>query len=240
MTLPSAAFRRETGLARRWPLVWDGREMSMTALTGQAGYVVRAATGAALDSNGASRTLNRHQPRWEYDSTHGKVGLREGTSGVIVLDPAFPLLPIAFCGLLDFIEHGPTTDAVPFSIGNDGFSDAKFILQFSSGVYRAVHNNGSSAPSSALSVAPTSGQRVRLRFGMAADGSVFIHQSINGGAETTGGASSTAAPAATWGTTTRLYLNGAGTAGNVNAANYLGCVIGLGNQSQADLLEALV
>lgn len=235
MTLPTVAFRRETSRARRWPLVWQARRLTVDALTGQTGVFSRAATRAVTDSAGVSRTVNNHQPAWT--SVGGVTALDMGTSDALYWTT--PLSMVALCGLITFVEAGSLagSDTI-FALTNGSAGTPYLVVQSTGTQYRIVHHNGTSSVSSTMSgTAPTAGQTVSLRWTLLSTGVVQIHQAINGAAETSATASGTLTLGAAWASPSRCYLNtGVGTDGT---SKFVGLVIGLGNQTQADLLEAL-
>lgn len=238
MTMPLLAYRRETERALRHPLVWLGRELTVDALTGQAGTMTRAATATPTDSVGTSRTVVHSQPAWQTNTTHSRTGLLLGTNANLAW--ALPLIPQAMCGMVEFVESGTLTTASAgvFYLGNDGATGARLYIDSTGSQYRLTHDNGSAAVTATMTgTAPTSGQRVRLRWWLYSTGSVQLWQSINGAAETGPSASGTNALATAWaGTTCRLNSVGTANQGNTVA---LGAVVMLGNQTEATLLAAL-
>lgn len=238
MTLPALGFRRTTGKAYRHPLVWLGRELSVDAQTGQAGTLTRTTTAAPTDSYGVARTVNHSQPAWQTNTTHSRTGLLLGASETLAW--SLPLIPQAMCGMIEFIENGTlgtASDAIWY-LGNDGATSAYLNLDSSGTQYRINHYNGTSTVTATMTgTAPTTGQKVRLRWWLYSDGKVDIWQSINDAAETSPTLSGTLSLAAAWGGTT-CRLNSKGT-GNYGAMIGLGCVVMLGNQTEATLLAAL-
>jgi len=238
VTLPLIGFRRETGRAYRHPLVWLGRDLVVDAHTGQAATFTRAATAAPTDSFSTARTVVHSQPAWQTNVTHGRTGLLLGASTRIAWD--VPVLPQAMSGLVEFVENGTlgTASAGIFSLSNDAVSGARLFIDSSGTQYRVTHHNGTSGVTATMTgTAPTSGQRVRLRWALSATGTVQIWQSINGAAETGPAASGTLSLAAAWGGTT-FRLNAVGSS-NHGAMIGLGAVVMLGNQTAATLAAAL-
>lgn len=237
MTLPPLDFRRDVALARRWPLVVQARELSLDALTGQAGTLTRAATKAVTDSSGVSRTVNYHQPAWTAVS--GVAALDLGSSDSLAYD--CDLLPVACCGLVDFFHNSPGANGTVIDITNSTPATPYLRVYWTGTQYRIEHHNGSAAVTATMTgTAPSASQRVRLRWWLYSTGAVQIWQSKDGAAETTPGASGTNALAAAWAATTKYFVNSAGTAaGTYGAMKLAGLVVGLGNQSQAAMLAAL-
>lgn len=244
MTLPSFGFRRGPALARRYPLVWQARDLSLNAQTGQVGTLVRALTAAANDSAGVSRTLNYHQPRWTYENA---VGLRlGGASGGVTeyLTWDLPILPVTMSGLFDFTEFGTAANAGGASLGslgtNSTTSPKAYWTSNASGQYAVTHDpTGSAAVVSTAGVTPTTGQRCRFRWWIYSDGAVQSWMSINGGAETAGSKSAAKTFGAAWAGTPTLWINTIGTTFTYGHTILHGVVVALGNQTQANLLEAL-
>ena len=238
MTMPLLGFRRPSGRALGHPLVWMGRELTIDALTGQVGTLTRAATAAPTDSYAVARTVVHSQPAWQTNTTHSRTGLLLGTNANLAW--ALPVLPQAMSGMVEFIENGTisTANAGVWYLGNDGATGARLYLDSTGTQYRLTHNNGSSSVTATMTgTAPTTGQRVRLRWWLYSDGKVYLRQSINGAAETGPAASGTLALASAWaGTTCRLNSLGTANLGNTVA---LGAVVMLGNQTETVLAAAL-
>lgn len=235
MTIPTSEFRRAIAVAPRASFVWRARDLSLNALTGQVGTLVRPNTGTSLDSYAASLTTVRDRPRWHITSGLGAIKLMS----VEYLSWPMPLIPMAMSGLIDFIEDGSLAAGLEImSIANAAAGNASFRVNSSASFYRVVHNNNVSSVTSTLAAAPTAGQRVRLRWLLLSTGSVQIFQSIDGAAETTAAASGTLALATAWAATTTLFVNGFG-ATNIGTQINLGVVVMPGNQTQATLLQAL-
>ena len=113
-----------------------------------------------------------------------------------------------------FIELGTaqfTDDERIFHIGSVTFSaNPRLFLQESGGNYRLRHINGvGDDRSSTMGVAPEIGDLVELRGVLAANGSVRLHQSINGGREVSASGSSAATLQGAW-AGERFYMNSAG------------------------------
>jgi hypothetical protein len=238
VTLPLLGFRRQTGRALGHPLVWLGRELTLRALTGQAGTLTRTTTAAPTDSHGVARTVVHSQPAWQTDTTHGRTGLLLGSTAHLAWP--LPLIPQAMCGMVEFIELGTisTAGAGLFYIGHDGVTGARLVLDATGSQYRLTHHNGSASVAVTMSgTAPAAGQRVRLRWWLAGDGSVRLWQSLNDGAETGPSPSGALALAGAWGGGT-CRLNSVGTA-NQGTTLALGTVVMLGNQTETTLRAAL-
>lgn len=235
MTIPTSEFRRAIAVAPRASFVWRARDLSLNALTGQVGTLVRAATGTSLDSYAVSLTTVRDRPRWHITSGLGAIKLMS----IEYISWPMPLIPMAMSGLIDFIEDGSLSASLDImSITNVAAGNASLRVNSSGSFYRVVHNNNVSSVTSTLAAAPTAGQRVRLRWLLLSTGSVQIFQSIDGAAETTAAASGILALASTWAATTTLFLNGFGATVLGTQIN-IGVVVMPGNQTQATLLQAL-
>jgi hypothetical protein len=104
---------------------------------------------------------------------------------------------------------GASANDVLVQIGADG-SNPHLIIESSGTVYRADYF-GSASRTSTLGAAPSNGEQVELRLTLSAAGVVQIHQSIEGGAETSASAATANALPAAWGATKiRLNANQAG------------------------------
>ncbi|MGQ0816369.1 MAG: phage head spike fiber domain-containing protein [Gemmatimonadota bacterium] len=97
--------------------------------------------------------------------------------------------------------------AALLQIGAGDTSDPRLLVDGASG-YRVIHAKGGSSVVSSSGASIANGDPVELRVVLFADGSVQIHVSVNGGAESSGTQSAGLALAAAW-AGTRLYLNSA-------------------------------
>lgn len=237
MTLPLLGFRRTTERAVHHPLVWLARELSLDALSGQAGTFTRAATKTSTDSFATSGTVNYAQPAWSGASTLASLDM--GTSDVLKWVSPFGVQ--ACSGMIQFYENGSLAGSKAiFAITNDT-PVAPLLLIFSSGTqYQIQHNNAISTVTSTMSgTAPTSGQLVQLRWRILSTGSVQIFQSINGAAETTATASGTLALGAAWASPTAFYLNSSGSGTIVGTSRFVGACVLQGTIGQTALQQVL-
>jgi hypothetical protein len=244
MTLPSVEYRRGATAAWRHAWIWRAREHSLDARTGQTGTFLRASAKAVADSFGVNRTVNHSQPAWrgvdlDLDSTSESIALALGaTEGV---SWPVPVLPRAMSGLVDFIQNQAITPtSAILALCSGAAANPLLMIESTGAQYRIRHHNGTSAVSSTMTgTAPTSGQRVRLRFSIDATGTVQIWQSVALGAEVAATASGALTLGAAWSGTPTLWLNSAGTT-QYGDSFFLGGVLMLGaNVAQATLLEAL-
>lgn len=227
---------------------WRAHDLTLHAeLTGLTGVLTRAATGTATDSDGTSYTAVHAQPRWDWrdldgDSDRESVGLLMGTSDRLVWsDHGNPLalVPKAMAFALEFVETGGVSVASSalLYLGNDGVTGARLFVDAASGVYRLRHHNGSTEVVVALATAPTTGQQVRLRGQLYADGSVQLWQQINGGVETATARSAANTRAASWGAgNAYLRLNSLGS-GAATTAWYESLKLAAGLPDLATLLR---
>lgn len=232
---------RET---RPYLWAWQPRRLTLDALTGQKGTIVRAASASApWDSWGASLSVVRDRPCWTFPGAGPVLGLQTTTNTLLHwgdwnLPPGVPL-----SGLLDFNERGPTNDGGLFYLGPDSATGTPRLVVFyhSANRYQISLTDGTSTVSSAIGITPTLGQRIRLRWQVRLDGGQLyarLWQSTNGGAEVAANESLGLAAFATFGTSPKLRLNSIG-ASNGSTVAYHGGVVARGNLSQAQLLEAL-
>jgi hypothetical protein len=194
---------------------WQGRFGELDALTGQAGTLVRAATGTALDANGVTYTAGHSMPRWESRSS--QLGLRMAAD-----DLTWPCnwVPETATLLIDFNEQGTrtTSGAGLLYVGNDAQSGGRLIVDADSNQYRATIHTGTTSQSVSLATStPTTGQQARLAVQLEDDGTnqrVRLTLAIVGvSGETTTAWSSTVARTATWGATAKVRANRVGSAG---------------------------
>lgn len=195
---------------------WDAALASLESDQGVAGVFARAAALASVsDSTGATYTAPHSMPAWEArdldgDTVREACGLRMGADDRL----HWPVAPVpqAMSGLLEIVETGAVTGtagATLFAICNDAVSGARLWIDTSGsagGDYGLNYTDGTTTRTARLAVAPTSGQRVRLRWTLSSTGVITLWQSINGGAETTATAAALTLPAA-WGTGALIRLN---------------------------------
>jgi hypothetical protein len=231
LDLPGSPARRDRTPRRVSDCLasWHGASGTLDSDQGVAGVFARATTLASVsDGAGSTYTAPHSLPAWEMrdldgDSVREAMGLRMATSDFLTWGVA--PLPQVHSGLLEFVEVGGvtgTSGATLWAICNDAVSGVRMWIDTSGsagGDYGLNWNNGSTTRTARLTVAPTSGQRVRLRWTWAADGAIAIWQSINGGAETTATAAALALPSA-WGTGAVMRLNSRGDTENPCQAFY--------------------
>ena len=222
---------------------WQARTLTTTALTGQDGALVRAASGTAVDSAGATYTAVHSMPRWE-SRTFGdgaRVGLRLGAD-----DLAWPvsLSPRTATVVLELSEAGTRTTAGAglFYLGNDAITGARWLIDSTGTNYRAtVHNGTTSASVTLASALPTTGQATRLTMQVTDDGTNWqvrlVSDVVRGAGEEDTGWSSTIARAATFGATTQLRLNRLGSAGTQGSTWVAQCALVAGLRDAVDVLE---
>lgn len=236
--MPGLGFRRTGTRAGRHPFLWVGREsLSIDALSGQTGTLTAGSTSTITDTSGGTVTSNYRQPPYSYLAGQTVTGLLLGSGKYLAW--TVNILPQTMCWMVDFVENGgvAVASAGVLYLGNSGATGARIYIDSTGTYYRATYTDGSTTRTSTLAAAPTSGQRVRLRVQLSATGTIRIHQSINGAAETSASESAATTLPAAW-TGTTLYLNAVGTA-NTGANIYLGAVIMAGTQTATVLQAAL-
>ena len=142
--------------------------------------------------------------------------------------------------MIDFYENGSLAAAKHIcSIGNNvPTATLPLLVIFSSSTeYQVQHNQGVTVTCSLTGTAPTSGQRVQLRWWLYSDGSVQLWQSINLAAETTAARTAANALAAAWSATAKYNFNSYN--GATGAIRLIGAVVMAGNQTQAVLKAAM-
>jgi hypothetical protein len=225
----------------RHAFVWQGRGLTLSSQRGQAGALVRAAAGAALDTNGVSLNIPPNVARWERGTISGaeRVGLMLDTD-LLSWDTLFAARGLG--GMIEFIEAGTIGIAGAGLVycGNDAKSGARWYIDVTGGQYRFTHHNGTSPVTATMTgTAPTNGQQVRLRWKIeVGTGEAQLWQSINGATETTPGLSAGGLSFVAWGTTQRLRINSVGTT-NLGSVLALGLAVAIGTPTQAQLLAAL-
>lgn len=211
---------------------WRGDDFSLVDLAGfttgtyntpgTQGTFSRTGTAGPKDVNGNSRTVRDVQPAWEMvdwdgDAVRETPALLMGSGDKLFHSFASP--PKAMTLYIEFVENGAVAiaSAAICYVGNAGNTGARFWIDSTGTYYRVRHDNGSTAVTATLAAAPTSGQRVALRALLNSNGSVQLHQSINGAAESSTSASGSNTLASDW-SYPRIYL---GTTGDTNPGNTL-------------------
>jgi len=240
----SSVSQRPLSLRSRTLFHFNAAYRSLDSLAGQIGSLARSTSATATDSFGNTYTAVGVQPRWESrdtnsDSIRDALGLFMDTADKLSWPCNLGVYGMA--GRIEFIQT--TTMAAAgsalFYLGNDAVSGARLFIASSGTGYQIAHHNGTSqVTSTALSSAPSAGNLVVLRWQFSATGAVQLWQSINGGAETTQGATGTLTPAAAWGTTTKIRLNSLGS-GTAMQAWYRSAKVVYGTPTSAFLASIL-
>ena len=209
MTLPALSFRRHTGPAARYPLLWLARRLALNAESGQTGTYVNTSTDAATDHFGNNYTSVHSQPPWHYPSaaTMPSVALKLKASASTVLSWPVPLIPQAMCGMIDFIENANVTVAngAIWDLSSGAGTGARIFIASTGSFYRLSYSDGTTTRTSTLAASPANNNRVRLRWSLSSTGVAQLWQSVEGAAESTSGAASAhPLPATRSGTTIRL------------------------------------
>ena len=224
---------------------WQARDLALTAITGQIGTLVRAATGTAVDSNGITYTAAHTMPRWEARTWGGgsRLGLRMAAD-----DLAWPVnfTPRTTTIGLERAEAGTrtTSGAGLWYLGNDGVTGARWLIDSNGTDYRATIHNGTTSVSATLATAmPTTGQAARLTMQVEDDGTNWRVRLFGDVVASTGASetawSSTIARAATFGSTTRVRVNRIGSAGTQGSTWIAQCAVVAGLRATTDVLEDL-
>lgn len=222
--MPARAVRRATAptLTPISRFRWQGRRGSLDALTGQAGTLVRAATGTAVDINGTTYTAGHSMARWENrdfanSGSRYELGVRLSTDDLFW---AANWRPETATFLVEFSEAGTrtTANAGLLYLGNDAQTGARLLIDSTGTNFRATVHNGTTSQTSTLSTAtPLTNQGTRLALQLEDDGTnwrvrlvlrVFATGSQEFSAWTT-----PIARAATWGTDAKVRVNRIGSAG---------------------------
>lgn len=216
MRAPAAAvLTRPTGapsVVSRARFRWLARYASLDAITGQAGTLVRAATGTAVDANGTTYTAGHSMPRWE--TRDSVLGLRLAADD-LTWDCNW--VPETATILIRMSEAGTRTSGGGLLyIGNDGQTGGRLIVDASSNQYRATIHNGTTSQSVSLTGStPTTGNAADLLVNLLDTG---VNQSVRiarwlSGVETVTSYSSTVTRTATWGSGAKVRANRIGSAG---------------------------
>lgn len=214
---------------------WAALDMSLNARTPQVPTFERDAAATVSDFAGTSYDVVKHQPAWHFVSELPTLLLADDD----LLSWLYARRPGAMSGMKEFIHRsGQNTDGGVFSIANEDATGPRLYIAWDGSAYTLVHDNDDDPPvDSTLLAAPANGDSVRLRWELFADGSVRLHQSINGAAETSAVQSDPADLADEWGDVTRLWLNSIG-ASNPGEAAFRRIVIVPGSGRTLDQLEA--
>jgi hypothetical protein len=203
--LPAAPARRDRTPRRVSDCLWSwhGAGATLASDQGVAGVFARAATLASVsDRAGATYTAAHSLPAWEMrdldgDSVREACGLRQGTSDFLTWSVA--PAPQAMTGMVEFVELGSRLQSgqTLFAINKASAPfGASLWLNSSGSYYRINWTDGTTTRTATLTTGqPTTGDLVRLRWTLAADGALTLWQSINRAPETTATAAALALPA---------------------------------------------
>lgn len=213
MPTPQARRSGALTLLSRSRFRWQARRGTLTALTGQVGTLVRAATATAVDANGVTYTAGYGAPRWE--TRHDALGLRLSTD-----DLTWPCnwLPGPGTLLVRMSEAGTrtTANAGLLYLGNDAQSGGRVYIDAASSQYRAgIHNGTTGQTVSLTGSTPTTGNAADLLLQLDDDGvnmRVRLARWLSG-VETQTAYTSTVTRFASWGSGTVLRANRMGSAG---------------------------
>lgn len=235
--------RRALSRISAYDFAWTARFHSIDALTGQVGAGTFATANNLIGTDATTLAALTGQPRWQMQDLEAGVSGREtstlllGASDTLVWDQPFG--SGAATMLLEFVQPSsfPASGKGLLYLGNDDVSGGRWYIDSTGSQYRVTHHNGTTSVTSTLAgTAPTSGQYVRLRATRAADGVVQIHQSINFATTETSATASSALAVAVFGETTRLRVNGIGTA-NPTAFAAVRAVLHLNTVTLYDLVN---
>lgn len=169
------------------------------------GTFSRTVTKTAIDSVAASYTVPPMVPAIQV--TSGAAGLLLSSDDDLWW--AWSVLPRAFELTIQFVDRNPGADEGIIYIGNAANSGARFWIEQGASVYEVHHDNGSVERTGLATGSVSTGQLVRLRAVLNADGSCQIWQSVDGAAETTGGVTASNTLASAW-SDGRIYFNARG------------------------------
>ena len=202
---------------------WQARYSSLDAITGQVGTLTRAATGTAVDASGATYTAVHSMPRWESRDWSGG-GVRDALGLRLVADDLtwdFNAAPVAGTLYLEGAEVSTVSGSGGLLyLGNDAQSGARVKVDSTGTYYRSVLHNGTTSDTVTLGTAiPATGQvfRLAVQIQESDDGTQWRQRLIvdtlrDDGEVATDWGSYITKPTA-WGTTTRIRVNRAGSAG---------------------------
>jgi hypothetical protein len=146
------------------------------------------------------------------------------TRNADVLSFPFTTSPRATTVYLRFIERGALlhgTNGRTFSIGDPGSNGTFYVLPSAAGgAYKVNHKNGGTTVDATAAASAAIGDVVELRAVLNANGSVYLGQSINGGAEAVTATSAVNALAAAW-NALFFYLNGESGAAGFGAYSHV-------------------
>lgn len=201
---------------------WQARRLTLNAITGQIGTLVRASTGTAVDGLGTTWTAGHSMPRHEARDWSG-TGVRD-TQGLRMTtdDLSWPVnfLPGAGTLYVEFAEVATiSASATLVYLGNDAQTGARIKVDSAGTYYRAILTDGSASETVTAAVAPTADQCARLavQVQFSDDLTQWRHRLLQDVLRTEGedvtAWSTYQNVAAAWGATTRVRVNRAGSAG---------------------------
>jgi len=216
---------------------WETRSVDVsTSSTPPATYLLLQDGDNLLAEDGDEILLETGGPR---------LGLRIG--GAPDEDLRFPVtFPVETATLLvDFVEitHRTTSNGFLLYLGNDAGTGARLTIGGNGTNFEAILNNGSTTTTASLSTGtPVAGTAARLALQLEDGGGTIrarLLLEILGTAGVTTGSWSTAITRPTsWGSATKLRLNGAPTGGGAEGV-YLQVAYGAGLQDLDDIADSL-
>ena len=182
----------------------------------------RAGTATFTDYNGDTKTAEANQPRIEWqDSDTPTLLLTAAASEIFYAD--FPYPPQAMTVYMDVRNWvAGINDVTLWHLGGAGAgTDPRLALKvaITTGNLSAVYDDGSTVASTGSISAPSSGERVETLATLAADGTVDLAASIDGGAQVDVASDAGGALPTAW-ADTRLYIGSAGTSQAADSATY--------------------
>lgn len=201
---------------------WQARRLSLNALTGQAGSLVRASTATAVDGLGTTWTAAHSQPRPEARDWHG-TGARNAIGWRMTTDDlTWPVLFAPGNGTL-YIEAAEVATISASGgllyLGNDAGTGAFISVAGNGTQYVATLDVGSTSEAVTGAVAPSADEvfRLAVQLQLSDDASEIRHRLLldvlrTEGEDVTAWSAWQTTPAA-WGTSAKMRVNRVGSAG---------------------------
>lgn len=201
---------------------WQARRLSLNALTGQVGTLVRASTATAVDGLGTTWTAPHSLPRYESRDWYG-TGTRDALGVRLTTDDVtWPISFVPGNGTL-YVEAAEVATVSASGglvyLGNDAGTGAFVSVAGNGTQYVATLDVGSTAESVTGAVAPSADQvfRLAVQLQLSDDASQIRHRMLidvlrTEGEDVTAWSTWQTTPTA-WGTSSKMRLNRVGSAG---------------------------
>lgn len=213
---------------------WRIMASAENVVAASANYFYLYPAGNIASNTGTTYWWGMQAENAVYPSSHIPTASGTDTRAADTLYMPFTARPQAMTAYCRFVDQGAWDIANQAVLWVNGASSNAAFLDVNGGGagYRVTHHNGTVAVSSNLAAAPSFGDVVELVVELRTDGSVRLHQSINGASITSAPATAANALSHQWGGQ-RIYFNSTGDTSNFSAVKHRDILVVRGIQSFA-------